>query len=403
MKTSFRCFLSIAGAAHAEYQVDAHAADTTPPPEGPASGPIASWDFDEGAGDTLHDRTGNGHHGIVHGARWVDGMRGKALAFSGEEWVEVPGDSATNVKSFTFSIWLKQSGNGFRVPLMEFHEPNAPVGAHLWANTSGWGDNLPGAFYANLRPHDASHSQPSSVRERNLLNTGAGSAQGGRWNHVVLALDTAALTARIYVNGKLCVSRTLDPFLPFTTGSLFMGMRTPTSQDGDAGVGLVGLLDQADLFDRALAGNRRLAAGPAADILLLDLAYLPQTSARAVPPGSRPQRGTPGRRYRAHAGVGTEACPQRRRSHPDPGRGRPPFRGSRPCPADRGAAGHPRTPAGRPAASRSGGFRHLPPLLAAGAPARAAGRRSARRLDPDRAVSTPMSLRFSPGIRADRN
>lgn len=262
MKTSFRSFLSLAAiavAAQAGYQVDAHPVATTPPPEAPVPGAIASWGFDEGAGDTLHDRTGNGHDGVIHGARWVDGMRGKALAFSGEEWVEVPGDSATNVKSFTFSIWLKQSGNGFRVPLMEFHEPNAPVGVHLWANTSGWGNNLPGAFYANLRPHDASHSQPSSVRERNLLNTGAGSAQGGRWNHVVLVLDHAALKARIYVNGKLCVSRALDPFLPRTTGSLFLGMRTPTSQDGDADVGLVGLLDQADLFGRALTEAEILA------------------------------------------------------------------------------------------------------------------------------------------------
>jgi hypothetical protein len=225
----------------------------------PVAGALASWDFEDGSGDTLRDRTGNGHHGIIHGAKWVAGMKGKGLDFDGEAWVEVPADSALNVTSFTFSIWLKQSGNGFRVPLMEYQLPSAPVGVSLWANTSGWGTDLPGAFYANLRPHDASASQPGSVRERNLLNTEAGTAQGCRWNHVVLAFDQAASKVRIHVNGKLQAFRSVDPFTPRTVGSIFMGIRSPSSVEWDAGMGLVGTLDQADLFGRAL-GESEVAA-----------------------------------------------------------------------------------------------------------------------------------------------
>ena len=223
------------------------------------AGVIANWDFDEGEGDTLHDRSGNGHHGHLHGAKWVEGLRGKALEFDGQDMVEVPGDSALNVKSFTFSIWLKQSGNGFRVPLWEFQEPHTPVGVCLWANTSGWAVDAPGAFFANLRPHDASGSQPSEVRERNLLYTGAGAAQGGRWNHVVVALDHPSLKSSIYVNGKLRAVRTLQPFLPRTVGSLLFGRRSPLSVDWDAGMGLVGALDQAHLFGRALSETEVLA------------------------------------------------------------------------------------------------------------------------------------------------
>lgn len=32
---------------------------------------IASYDFDEGTGDVVHDISGNGHHGKIHGAKWV--------------------------------------------------------------------------------------------------------------------------------------------------------------------------------------------------------------------------------------------------------------------------------------------------------------------------------------------
>jgi hypothetical protein len=218
-------------------------------------GAIARWDFNEGAGDTLHDLTGNRHHGIIHGATWVTGMdgAGKALEFEGEGGVEVPGDSQINVNSFTFSIWLRQSGNSGIFPLLEWQEPNALVGVNLACNTSGWAMSLPGAFYANLRPHDASASQPGEVRERNLVYTAGGTAQGARWNHIVLAYDKDTRRARIHVNGKLQAQRDLDPFTPRTTGSLLLGFRSKTSQEWLAGTGLIGILDEAALYGRALS------------------------------------------------------------------------------------------------------------------------------------------------------
>ena len=48
-------------------------------------GLVAHWDFDEGAGTTLHDRSGNGHHGRIAGAAWIDGAHGKALQFDGKD------------------------------------------------------------------------------------------------------------------------------------------------------------------------------------------------------------------------------------------------------------------------------------------------------------------------------
>lgn len=228
------------------------AADTGPLPAGPLE-PLASWDFDAGRGDTLYDRSGNGHHGLIHGAAWVEGLKGRALAFDGNDWVEVPGDPGLQVRSFTLSLWLWQSGNGFSVPLAEFQAPGEPVGVHLWANTDGWARDLPGSFYANLRPLDASAAQPGEVRERNLLATPPGTADGCRWNHVVLSLDHRALQARIYVNGRLRTQRALQAFTPRTVGSLLLGIRSPASPEWQAGSGLVGRLDQVDLYGRALA------------------------------------------------------------------------------------------------------------------------------------------------------
>ena len=55
------------------------------------AGPLAWWRFNEGTGSNVHDATGHGYNGAIHGAaRWVEAPSGKALAFDGSSFVEVP-------------------------------------------------------------------------------------------------------------------------------------------------------------------------------------------------------------------------------------------------------------------------------------------------------------------------
>jgi len=55
------------------------------------AGPLAWWRFNEGTGSNVHDATGHGYDGEIHGAaRWVEAPSGKALAFDGSSFVEVP-------------------------------------------------------------------------------------------------------------------------------------------------------------------------------------------------------------------------------------------------------------------------------------------------------------------------
>jgi hypothetical protein len=55
-----------------------------------APGPLAWWSFNEGAGSAVHDVTGHGYDGVIHGAaRWGEGPSGRALCFDGSSYVEV--------------------------------------------------------------------------------------------------------------------------------------------------------------------------------------------------------------------------------------------------------------------------------------------------------------------------
>ena len=47
-----------------------------------AAEPVAWWKFDDGAGTTAADSSGNGYDGTVNGnATWAEGKHGSALAF----------------------------------------------------------------------------------------------------------------------------------------------------------------------------------------------------------------------------------------------------------------------------------------------------------------------------------
>ncbi len=220
--------------------------------------PVASWDFNDSIGDTLRDVSGNNHHGIIHGASWVKGVEGHGLEFKGHEWVEVPANSSLQSQSFSLSVWLRQSGNASQSPLLEFQRDSAQAGVHLWANTSGWGSNVPGSFFLNLRPFELG-SRTGSTNNNNLIFTEGGAAKGCRWNHVVLTFDKITGVSTIYLNGKIKAKKSFASYVPDLSGSLIMGYRMTSSLDNYSGLGLIGILDNAEMFNIALSESQILA------------------------------------------------------------------------------------------------------------------------------------------------
>lgn len=70
---------------------------------------VAYWNFDEGIGDILYDRSGNGYDGKIYGAKWVVGIRGEALYFDGvDDYVDI-GDVLDFDGDFTISAWVRTS------------------------------------------------------------------------------------------------------------------------------------------------------------------------------------------------------------------------------------------------------------------------------------------------------
>jgi hypothetical protein len=85
-------------------------------PVRPAGGLVAAYPFDEGAGTSVTDASGDGNEGEITGARWTRGWHGTALSFDGtRSIVRVPPSGSLDLtRAMTLSAWVcptaRQSG-----------------------------------------------------------------------------------------------------------------------------------------------------------------------------------------------------------------------------------------------------------------------------------------------------
>jgi len=91
--------------ASAEYCIPGDASHCAPP--------VARWDFEEGAGSTVYDASGNGNNGtLVNSPAWVTGKVGKALEFDGENEYIITESLASSPNTETLSLWLYAKDTG---------------------------------------------------------------------------------------------------------------------------------------------------------------------------------------------------------------------------------------------------------------------------------------------------
>ena len=98
------------GAVRRRANVVAASSRAAPPP---AVGLVAAYAFDEGAGASVADGSGNGNVGTVTGATWTRGRYGNALRFDGAgDVVRVPPSTSLDVGSeLTLSAWIRPAAS----------------------------------------------------------------------------------------------------------------------------------------------------------------------------------------------------------------------------------------------------------------------------------------------------
>lgn len=199
-------------------------------------GTVAHWTFDEMGGDTLHDVTGNGHHGVVHGATWDEGLVDGALRFDGDrDYVVVPDhDQLTEVSQLTVEAWVK---------LDRLKSSLLSTIACKWG-TGGRSDNSWVLQVDSRVGNKEAFRVADGITETVIYSDHVPPL--GEWIHLVATWDGTA--TRLYENGVLLSSTSWSRPLSNSWAPLYIG---------SAGLALeqylIGKLDEMRILDRALS------------------------------------------------------------------------------------------------------------------------------------------------------
>jgi hypothetical protein len=206
-----------------------------------ASGLVAHWDFNEGTGTTLTDRTGKGHTGTIQGGTWVDGIEGKALSFNGtSSQVLVPFKSSLNMRQFTISAWFKS---------------NKVDGQALISRLTSGGQS--GTWNYRLALTQATNSPTLTVAAGHPLvdfwpSTEAGAIgttalTDGTWRMLTGVLD--GTTLKLYVNGVLNATKAMGNF---PDSAATEPLRIGASSFGN-GAFFQGVMDEVRIYNQPLS------------------------------------------------------------------------------------------------------------------------------------------------------
>jgi hypothetical protein len=206
------------------------APNLTPSGHAAGSGLVAAYSFDEGAGTSVADASGNGNTGTTANTTWSTGHAGSALSFNGtSSWVTVPDAPELDLTSgMTLEAWVKPSQlNGlWRSAILK--ETNGELSYGLYAST----DTGPPSGHVLVGA-----APDTYVR-------GASAPAVGAWTHVAATYDGSTL--RVFVNGVQESSKSVSGPITTSTGALRIG--------GNAvwGEYFAGQIDDVRVYNRAL-------------------------------------------------------------------------------------------------------------------------------------------------------
>jgi len=211
---------------------------------------VAHWRFDDAAGDTVHDSSGNGRDGTIGGATWswvTDGKFGGALHFIGGDQVTVL-SFPQPTRSYSVAAWLRVEAQD-----VDFDNPSPTLVTTETPLVGGWSLNAivgpPPGNYAFVY-YGGTGTQDVAAQ--------CACFPVGPWVHLVGVVDADTASATLYVNGTAREHISPAPAIPPGDRTLRMG------RSAIPGRLLTGALDDVVIYARALVPEEITRLGTAA-------------------------------------------------------------------------------------------------------------------------------------------
>jgi hypothetical protein len=203
-------------------------------------GLVGYWSFNEGSGTVATDFSGRGSHGTITGASWANGKLGKALSFSGDNYVDAGTGSALDITGdVTVCAWVRPASlttSNYR-PIMARSTAGFTTQYNLSSEPAGTGAQVSFGW------SDDSVNFESYITDSNVLAV-------GRWTHICGIRGTSDA---IYINGASAAISQLSGPASVTTsgGSLAIGK----FGEANDGIRWDGLIDEVRIYNRALTAG----------------------------------------------------------------------------------------------------------------------------------------------------
>jgi len=193
---------------------------------------VAAWLFEEGAGNTAEDSSGNGNDGAIEGGpSWADGVFGKALDFDKlDDQIIVPDSASLELEHLTIAAWVYLRSYPEDARIITQEVDGAPYSTYSLM--------MSGSGYMKLEFRIALDND----RKRIPSNADVPLEQ---WTHVAATYDGA--NAVLYINGESDKEEPQTGALLTTDNPVYMGgsqFWVPRFFDG--------LMDEGALFNVAL-------------------------------------------------------------------------------------------------------------------------------------------------------
>lgn len=202
-------------------------------------GLVASWNFDEGSGNSASDTSGWGNNGqLFNDPAWVDGKHGKALSFNGMyQYVRIENSESLNITDqVTVETWINPRPS--------------PEGSGRYERIISQTDETGFNIYT-LAIYGSSYKVAYVMSPYQDEKTSVASLEVGIWTHLAMTYDGSLV--KLYVNGQLDSSYALTGPIITTDNWLAIGCDSFGGYSGQTAAAYFnGTIDDVRIYNTAL-------------------------------------------------------------------------------------------------------------------------------------------------------
>ncbi len=198
-----------------------------------ADGLVAEWRFDGNA----QDSSGNGNHGAIYGATFVQGISGQALKFDGiDDYVKTDTNFDTDFQDVTIEVWVKILG-----PLSDYQA--------ILAKTDGSG--MPADAIMLIRWADGSVSANIQTGSDPAGYISFGTPNVDAWHHLVIRRFANTGLQETYLDGAL-ISSVYKAMGTVNNQARYLTFGRLGNYDGKY---FNGIIDEVRIYNRAISAS----------------------------------------------------------------------------------------------------------------------------------------------------